>query len=91
MLCNKSWHLTGNPKLMWYIAHLIKEDGCVDLSMDTMNLKILKISMNLKALLLSSLPLHTYTTPQFEFVRLFPIFPIIDHTFIWACFELILP
>ena len=33
MVCNRSWHLPGNP------ACLIKEGGCVDLSMDTMHLK----------------------------------------------------
>ena len=31
MVCNRSWHLPGNP------ARLVKEWGCVDLSMDTMH------------------------------------------------------
>ena len=39
MECNGSWHLLGNPKLMWHPACLIKEGGCVDLSVDTMHLK----------------------------------------------------
>ena len=39
MVCNRSWHLPGNPKLMWHPARLIKEGGCVDLSMDTLHLK----------------------------------------------------
>ena len=39
MVCNRSWHLTGNTKLVWHPARLIKEERCVDLSMDTMHLK----------------------------------------------------
>ena len=39
MVCNGSWHRPGNPKLAWHPARLIKEWGCVDLSMDTMHLK----------------------------------------------------
>ena len=33
MVGNRSWHLTGNP------VRLIKEGGCVDLSMETLHLK----------------------------------------------------
>ena len=39
MVCNRSWHLPGNPTLAWPPARLIKEWGCVDLCMDTMHLK----------------------------------------------------
>ena len=39
MVCNGRWHLLGNPKLVWHPARLIKEWGCVDLSVDTMHLK----------------------------------------------------
>ena len=39
MVCNRSWYLPGNPKLVWNPARLIKEGGCMDLSMDTMHLK----------------------------------------------------
>ena len=39
VVCNRSWYLPGNPKLVWHPARLIKEGGCVDLSMDTMHLK----------------------------------------------------
>ena len=38
MVCNRSWHLPGNPKQVWQPAHLIK-GGSGDLSMDTMHLK----------------------------------------------------
>ena len=38
MVCNRSWHLPGNPKLVWHPAQLTKEGGCVDLSVDTMHL-----------------------------------------------------
>ena len=38
-VCNRRWHLPGNPELLWHPARLIKEGGCVDLSMGTMNLK----------------------------------------------------
>ena len=39
MVCNRSWHLPGNPKLVWHPARLIKEWVCVDLSMETLHLK----------------------------------------------------
>ena len=39
LLCNRSWHLPGNPKQVWHPARLIKEEGCVYLSVDTMHLK----------------------------------------------------
>ena len=39
MVCNRSWHLPGNPKLVWNSVRLIKGGGCVDLSMDTLHLK----------------------------------------------------
>ena len=39
MVCNRSWHLSGNPKLVWHPACLINEWGCVDLSMNTLHLK----------------------------------------------------
>ena len=39
MMCNRSLHLLGNPKLVWHTARLIKDGGCVDLSMDTLHLK----------------------------------------------------
>ena len=39
MVCNGSWHLPGNPKLVWHPTRLIKEGGCVDMSMDTSHLK----------------------------------------------------
>ena len=39
MVCNRSWHLPGCPKLVWHPARLIKEGVCVDLSMDTLHLK----------------------------------------------------
>ena len=39
MVCNSNWHLLGNPKLAWHPARLIRQWGCVDLSMDTMHLK----------------------------------------------------
>ena len=38
MVCNRSWHLPGNPKLMWHPARGIKEWGCLDLSMDSLHL-----------------------------------------------------
>ena len=38
MLCNRIWHLLGNPKLVWEPTRLRKERGYVDLSMDTMHL-----------------------------------------------------
>ena len=52
MVCNGSWHLPGSPKLVWHPARLIKEGGCVDLSVDTMHLKDpLILFLDLKALL----------------------------------------
>ena len=38
-MCNRSWHLPGNLKLVLYPARLINERGCADLSVDTMHLK----------------------------------------------------
>ena len=38
MVWKRSLHLLGNPKMAWHLAHLIKEWGCVDLSMYTMHL-----------------------------------------------------
>ena len=38
MVCNTNWHLLGHPKLLWHSDCLIKEGGCVDLSVDTMHL-----------------------------------------------------
>ena len=38
-MCNRSWHLPGNPKPVFHPACLIKEAGCVDLSMNTMHIK----------------------------------------------------
>ena len=35
MLCSRSWHFPGNPKLVWHPARLIKEGGCVDQSKKT--------------------------------------------------------
>ena len=56
MVCNRSWHLPGNPELVWQPAHLIKEGGFVALSMDTACIyKIPWFSMDLKALLFLSL------------------------------------
>ena len=40
MVCNRSWNLPVNPKLVWHPARLIKEGGCVDLSMDTLRLNL---------------------------------------------------
>ena len=39
MVVKRSRHLPGNPKLKLHTARLIKEGGCVDLSMDNMHLK----------------------------------------------------
>ena len=39
MVCNRSWHLSGNSKLVSHPARLIKEGGCKDLSMDTLYLR----------------------------------------------------
>ena len=39
LLCNRSWHLPGNPKLVGTILVFIKEGLYVDLSMDTLHLK----------------------------------------------------
>ena len=39
MVCNRSWHVPGNPELVWHPARIIKERGCVDLSMDILHLK----------------------------------------------------
>ena len=39
MVCNRSWHLPGDPKLVWHPARLTKEWGCVGLFMDTLHLK----------------------------------------------------
>ena len=44
--------LPGKPKLLWHPVRLIKDGGCVDLSMDTMHPKA---TLDLKALLLLSL------------------------------------
>ena len=38
VVCSRSWHLPGNPELVWHPARIIKEGGCVDLSIDTMRL-----------------------------------------------------
>ena len=38
MVCNRSWHLPGNPSPVWHPARLVKERGCMDLSMDTLHL-----------------------------------------------------
>ena len=35
---NRSWHLAGNPKLVWHPACHINEWRFVDLSMDTLHL-----------------------------------------------------
>ena len=39
MVVKRSRHPPENPKLKWHTARLIKEGGCVDLSMDNMYLK----------------------------------------------------
>ena len=39
MVCNRSWHLPGNPNLVWHPACLPKEGGCVDLSMNALHPK----------------------------------------------------
>ena len=39
MVCNRSRHLPGNPKLVRHPARLIKEGGYADLSMDTLHLE----------------------------------------------------
>ena len=39
MVCNRSWHLPGNPKLVWHPARLTTEGGCVNLFIDTLHLK----------------------------------------------------
>ena len=39
MMCDRSWHLLGNPKLVLHLAQIIKEGGYVDLSVDAMHLK----------------------------------------------------
>ena len=54
MVCNSSWHLPGNPKLVWHPVRLVKEGGCVDLSMGTrqLNYPLYWSSLDLKALLL---------------------------------------
>ena len=39
MVCNRSLHLQGNPKLAWHPARLTKGWGYVDISMDTLHLK----------------------------------------------------
>ena len=39
MVCSRSWHPPRNPKLVWHSARLIKEGGCVGLSIDTLPLK----------------------------------------------------
>ena len=39
MVFNRSWHLPGNPKLVWHPARLIKEWGYVGLSMENLPLK----------------------------------------------------
>ena len=38
-MCKRSWHLPGNPKLVWHPACILKEWGCMDLSKDTLHLK----------------------------------------------------
>ena len=39
MVISLLWHLGGNPNLVWNPARLMKEGGCVDLSVDTMHIK----------------------------------------------------
>ena len=39
MVCNRSWHLPGNLKLVWHPDCLIKVGGCEDMSMNTLHLK----------------------------------------------------
>ena len=39
MVCTRSWHLPGNPKLVWHHARIINNRGCVDLSMNTLHQK----------------------------------------------------
>ena len=38
VVCNRSWHLLGNPKLVWRAASLKKEGGFFNLSLDAMHL-----------------------------------------------------
>ena len=45
MVCDRSWHLPGNPRLAWHPARLVKEGRCADLSK--------RSSLDLKALLCS--------------------------------------
>ena len=52
MVCNSGWRISENPQLVWHPARLIKEWGCVDLSMDTLHLDIPWSSLYQKALLL---------------------------------------
>ena len=59
MVCNRSWHLQGNPKLVWHSARLTKEGGCVDLSMDTVHLDDPLILFRFEGSALS-LPLLSY-------------------------------
>ena len=39
LVCNRSWHPLGNPQLVWHPADLIDQGACVNLPMDTMDLK----------------------------------------------------
>ena len=43
MVCNRNWHILGNPKLVCHPARLIKDGRYVDLSMDIMHLKDLLV------------------------------------------------
>ena len=55
MVRNRSWHLPGNPRLVWHPARLVKKRGCVDLSLDTLHQNIPWSSLDLKSAL--TLPL----------------------------------
>ena len=57
MVCNRSWHLPGNPKLVWHPAHFINEGRCVDLSMETLHLNYTLVLFRSEG---SALTLHLF-------------------------------
>ena len=42
-MCNRSWHILGNPQLVRHSACLTQEWGCAELSVDTMHLNDLLV------------------------------------------------
>ena len=82
-MCDRSWHLPENSKLVLHPARLIKEGGCVYLSMDAMHLKdplvlfgsegpVLTLTLFLLSFRIMMLFHFSSTMTKYHFLVIFP-------------------